>query len=223
MKLFYSVCLIALLSCQTTEQPQTLILFNGKDLSGWHIDVPAMDTTDVQSPFSAQDGLLISAGQPAGHIITDSIFQNYRLEVEYRFSGEPGNCGVLLHVSTLRALEKMFPKSIEVQMMHEDAGDFWCIMEEIEVYNMASRQGKGEDNGRRINLTDGSERPVGEWNRFIIEAVGRSVRVWLNGALVNDGFNATVDRGQIALQSEDATVEFRKLELTPIKELTALN
>ena len=153
MKLFYSLFLIVLLACQTTEQPQSQLLFNGKDLSGWHIDVPAMDTTDVESPFSVRDGLQISAGEPEGHIITDSIFQNYRLEVQYRFSGKPGNCGILLHVSTLRALDNMFPKSIEVQMMHEDAEDFWCIIEEIEVHDMASRQGKGEDGGRRVNLT----------------------------------------------------------------------
>jgi hypothetical protein len=223
MKLFYIFSLVALLSCQKAEQPQTISLFNGKDLSGWHIDVPAMDSTDVESPFSVRDGLLVSAGVPGGHIITDSVFQNYRLEVEYRWANEPGNCGVLLHTSTLRALEKMFPRSIEVQMYHGDAGDFWCIVDEIEVDDMATRAGKGEDSGRRINLTDGSENPVGDWNSFIIEAVERSVRVWLNGDLVNDGFNATADHGQIALQSEDAMVEFRKLELTPINELTPID
>jgi len=72
-----------------------------------------------------------------------------------------------------------------------------------------------------VNLTDGSERPVGEWNTFIIEALDRSIRVWLNGDLINDGFNATVDRGQISFQSERSVVEFRKVELTPIEELTA--
>ena len=33
----------------------------------------------------------------------------------------------------LRALSAMFPQSIEVQMNHEHAGDFWCIEENIEV------------------------------------------------------------------------------------------
>jgi len=28
------------------------------------------------------------------------VYQNYRLEVEYRFAGKPGNCGVLVHAST---------------------------------------------------------------------------------------------------------------------------
>ena len=30
----------------------------------------------------------------------------------------------------------MFPKSIEVQMENKNAGDFWCIVEDIEVPDM---------------------------------------------------------------------------------------
>ena len=140
----------------------------------------------------------MSAGTPEGHLITDAVFKNYRLEVEYRFASTPGNAGALIHASTPRALYGMFPKSIEVQMMHENAGDFWCIVEDIEVPDMERRRGPRETWGitegkarRIVNLMDGSERPVGEWNTMIIEAVDRSVRVWVNGDLVNDGFSAS--------------------------------
>jgi len=228
MKPLLLLCFVALLARGSDAQPQTQLLFNGKDLTGWHVDVPAMDTSSsMESPFFIRDELLVSAGEPQGHLITDSVFQNYRLEVQYRFPSTPGNAGVLIHASMPRALYGMFPKSIEVQMMHENAGDFWCIVEDIEVADMERRRGPPETWGitegkarRIVNLTDGSERPVGEWNTMIIEAVGRSVRVWLNGDLVNDGFNATADRGQIALQAEGSAVEFRKVALTPIERLT---
>src|SRR5215204_1318285 len=109
-------------------------LFNGHDLSGWHVDVPDLDKdSTLKSPFIVRDSLLVSLGTPGGHLISDSVFRNYRLEVEYRFAGVPGNCGVLVHASKPRALYEMFPKSIEVQMMHENAGDFWCIVEDIVV------------------------------------------------------------------------------------------
>jgi hypothetical protein len=220
--------LIALVAGSCAAQPQAVPLFNGQDLTGWHADVPAMDTSEtVVSPFSVRDGLLVSAGEPPGHLLTDAVFQDYRLEVQYRFPSTPGNAGVLVHASTPRALYEMFPKSIEVQMMHENAGDFWCIVEDIEVPDMEDRRGPRETWGitegearRILNLTDGSERPVGEWNTMIIEAVDRSVRVWLNGDLVNDGFNATADHGRIALQSEGSEVEFRKVALTPIDRLS---
>jgi hypothetical protein len=199
-------------------------LFNGKDLTGWHVDVPAADSNvRLRSPFVVRNGLLVSLGEPRGHLITDSTYRDYRLEVEYRFSAAPGNAGVLVHASTPRALYGMFPRSIEVQMEHGNAGDFWCILEDIRVPDMERRRGPPsqwgttEGKARRIlNLTDGSERPLGEWNVMVIEAVGRTIRVWVNGDLVNEGSDATADRGRIAVQSEGSEVELRKLSLTPI-------
>lgn len=203
-------------------------LFNGQDLTGWHMDVPERDDIpDLRNSFVVRDGNLVSLGTPRGHLITDGTFENYRLEVEYRFPGEPGNCGVLVHASTPRALYKMFPKSIEVQMNHEHAGDFWCIVEDIRVPNMVERRGPKEEwgitegkNRRILNLTDGSEKPLGEWNRMVIECIGDEVKVWVNGDLVNHGSDCTAQRGQIALQAEGAEVEFRKLNLTPITALS---
>ncbi len=74
-----------------------------------------------------------------------------------------------------------------------------------------------EGKGRRIlNLTDGSEKPVGEWNAMKIECVASDVKVWVNGALVNEGSRATASSGQIALQAEGTEVEFRRVEIGPL-------
>lgn len=199
-------------------------LFNGKDLGGWHIDVPGMDQDKtLKSPFIVRNGLLVSLGKPGGHLITDAVYENYRVEAEYRFAGEPGNCGLLVHASTPRALYGMFPKSIEVQMMHENAGDFWCIVEDITVPDMEKRRGPKENWGitegkerHILNLTDGSEKPVGEWNTMTVECLGNAIKVWVNGTMVNYGTGATASKGQIALQAEGSEVEFRKVLLTPI-------
>lgn len=218
--------LVILLPFEVAGQSQSL--FNGETLEGWHMDVPALEKdSTLRKPFVVQDGNLVSLGEPRGHLITDREFQDYRLEVEYRFIGEPGNCGVLVHASTPRALYDMFPQSIEVQMMHEHAGDFWCIVEDITVPNMVDRRGPKEEwgvregaNRRIINLTDGSENPPGEWNKMTIEAVADTVKVWVNGDLVNFGYDATATQGRIALQAEGAAVSFRKLELTPISSIS---
>ncbi len=215
---FYSSCSFA----------QSYSLFNGKDLSGWHVDIPEMDTNSTAiNPFIIRNEMLVSLGTPQGHLITDSVYRDFRLEVEYRFAGEPGNCGVLVFASTQRALYKMFPKSIEVQLMHKNAGDFWCIVEDITVPDMETRRGPKADWGvtegkeRRVkNLTDNSEKSLGEWNSMKVECVGNSVKVWVNGDLVNYGFNATASKGNIALQAEGAEVEFRKVVLTPITNLS---
>lgn len=224
--IFSALIAVGILSGYNTgAQTQPKSLFNGKDLTGWHADVPAMDQdAGVQNPFIVRNGLLVSLGTPNGHLITDAVYENYRLEVEYRFAGKPGNCGVLVHASTPRSLYSMFPKSLEVQMMHENAGDFWCIVEDIKVPDMEKRRGPREKWGitegkerRIVNLTDGSEKPLGDWNTMIIECAGDTIRVWVNGDLVNDGFECTASKGRIAVQAEGAEVEFRKLLLTPLK------
>ena len=223
MRNYVQLFLVAMVLFGACSNNKTVDLI-GDDLSGWHVDVPAMDENpDTTNPFIMRDGMLVSLGTPGGHLITDKVYSNYRLVAEYRFAGEPGNCGILVHASTPRALYGMFPKSLEVQMMHENAGDFWCIQENIKVDNMVERRGPKEEWGvsegkrRRIkNLTDGSENPVGEWNRMVIECQGDEIKVWVNDELVNHGYDCTATEGQIAVQAEGSEVEFRKLELTKL-------
>lgn len=229
-----AVFVLALIVCgskpmmTSAEDAKTVPLFNGKDLTGWHVDVPERDNNpNIKDTFIVRNGKLVSLGQPRGHLITDEEYQNYRLEVEYRFAAKPGNCGVLVHASTPRALSKMFPKSIEVQMNSGHAGDFWCIAQDIAVPDMVKRRGPMETWGttagkarRILNLTDDSEKEPGEWNTMVIECVGDEIKVWVNGDLVNHGSKCAATKGQIALQAEGAEVEFRKLELTPITKLT---
>ncbi len=222
------VALAACAACRSDEAassaPRPVSLFNGTDLAGWHADVPAADADPAVPPsFVVRDGLLVSLGSPAGHLITDAVFQDYRLVVEYRWPGAPGNCGVLVHASTPRRLYTMFPQSIECQLHAGDAGDFWCIGEDIRVPDMEARRGPpatwgvdGDRNRRILNLTDGAEAPPGAWNRMVIECRGREIEVWVNDDRVNHGSDCTADRGQIALQAEGAACEFRRIELTPL-------
>ncbi|GGM92702.1 hypothetical protein GCM10010967_27370 [Dyadobacter beijingensis] len=226
-KLFLTLALAAAISSQYAYS-QTKSLFNGKDLKGWHIDVPEMDKNPKAiNPFIVRNGLLVSLGEPGGHLITDAQYDNFRFTFNYRFAGKPGNCGALVFVSKPRDLYEMFPKSIEIQLMNQNAGDFWCIQEDIVVPDMEKRRGPKDkwgvngDKLRRIpNLTDGTEKPLGEWNSMVIECVKNSIKVWLNGVLVNYGYDATASKGQIALQSEGSEVEFKDVKLTPIKALS---
>ena len=216
-----------LIPCSVADEGKHVKLFNGKDLTGWHSDVPAADKDPkIQPSFIVRDGLLVSLGKPGGHLITDKAYQDYSLALQYRFAKNPGNCGVLVHASTPRELYGMFPKSIEVQMHHENAGDFWCIGENIVVPDMEKRRPRGKDqkfgggpkDARRIlNLTDGSENEVGEWNEMKIECRGNELKVWVNGDLVNHGSHCTANKGQIALQAEGVEVEFKGLVLTELR------
>ncbi len=223
MKKYTAIIIALMFSIAACNNEETINLIDGK-LEKWHTDVPAMDDNpDAINPFIIRDGMLVSLGVPAGHLITNEDYSDYRLVAEYRFASKPGNCGILVHVSTPRALYDMFPASLEVQMQHEHAGDFWCIQEDIKVDNMVERRGPQEEWGvsegkrRRIeNLTDGSENPSGEWNKMVIECSGDEIKVWVNDDLVNHGYDCTATSGQIAVQAEGSEVEFRTLELTKL-------
>lgn len=231
MRYRYLLILVFLsIGCSFCSTRKTSQLFNGKNLKGWHVDVPAMDTNKATiSPFIVRNGMLVSLGEPRGHLVTDAVYQDYRLKVTYRFAGKPGNCGVLVHASTPRALYRMFPKSVEVQLEHNNSGDFWCIVEDIKVEDMEKRRGPKENwgitegKGRRIVHLANAEKPLGEWNTMIVECLGKSIKVWVNGILVNSGFDCTAHKGRVALQAEGAEVEFNKVELKPVKQLTPGN
>jgi hypothetical protein len=199
-------------------------LFNGADLSGWHADVPALDANpDGAPPFVVRDGHLVSLAEPQGHLVSDGAYADYRLIVEWRWPGEPGNCGVLVHASTPRRLYDMFPQSLEVQLHAGNAGDFWCIGEDIRVPDMVVRRGPPDswgvdgDSARRIvNLNDNAELPPGEWNTLVVQCIGTEVDVWVNNRLVNSGSDCTARQGRIAIQAEGAECEFRRIQLTPL-------
>jgi hypothetical protein len=191
----------------------TISLFNGKDLSGWtyHLADPDVKMQDV---WSVQDGLLTCRGEPAGYLITEAKdFKDYVLTLQWRWhTGRGGNNGVLVHCSTPNALG-VWCKSLEVQLAHGNAGDLWIIGTTLNVPDEASRR----RDRRYINLTDNSEKPLGEWNLMEITCRSNEVTVKVNGELTNHATNLSDTQGAIALQSEGTPIQYRDIKLTPLK------
>ena len=194
----------------TTPQEESIELFNGKDVTGWTADLK--DGGKMEDVWSVKDGILCCTGKPGGVIRTKESFSNYELTVEWRWPDRGGNSGVLVHCSDPQTL-KIWPKSQEVQLHSGNAGDFWVIGEDIKTENMEKRR-----KGRNIkNLTDDSEKPIGEWNQMKIVCKGDEIIVHVNGDLVNHGTESTASEGAICLQSEGTPVQFRKVSLKKLK------
>ena len=201
-------------SAQDKKASGEVRLFNGKDLSNWtyQLDDPDAKMEDV---WSVKEGVLFCKGRPRGYIRTKKDdYSDYVLTLEWRWpeGTERGNNGVLVHTSTPNALG-IWPKSLEVQLATDNAGDFWVIGTEIDVPNEEERR----MDRRHVNLTDGSEKPIGQWNRMEITCRGDEVIVKVNGDLVNHATNCSVTKGAISLQSEGAPIEFRNIVLKPVK------
>ena len=189
-------------------------LFNGQDLSGWTFDV--LDGSAPDSIWSVEDGLLTSRGKgkSRGVIRTAGEYSDYELEFEWRWLGEPGNSGCLIHCSSAREWN-VWPKSLEIQLYHGHAGDFVFIGETIETPEDQIPTGDIQkwEVRRRYNLTDDSERPAGEWNHMRIRADSNEVTVHVNGDLVNRGNKGSAFQGAICLQAEGANLQFRRIRI----------
>ncbi|MEX0715172.1 MAG: DUF1080 domain-containing protein [Planctomycetaceae bacterium] len=193
------------------EEGEKVMLFNGKDLSNWDA-VLADENVGKDDVWSVKDGVLHCKGRPNGYIRTKDEYENYELHVEWRWPDKGGNNGVLVHTTTPGAIG-IWPKSIEVQLASGNAGDFWVIGTEIAVENAEERR-KGR---RHLNLTDDSEKPVGEWNTMDITCKGDEIIVKVNGKLVNHATKASQTKGAVTLQSEGTPAEFRNIYLVPLK------
>jgi hypothetical protein len=210
--IFFVAFFVAPLAASAAEQ-DPIALFNGRDLAGWtyHLADPNVKMEDV---WSVKDGVLRCKGKPTGYLVTKrSDLENYVLTVEWRWPGKGGNNGVLVHVTEPGALG-VWPKSLEVQLASDNAGDFWVIGTTLEIENPA---GRIEDR-RHKNLTDNSEKPLGDWNTMEITCRGGEITVKVNGDLVNHATKLSQHRGAIALQSEGTPCEFRKVELRKLGE-----
>ncbi|MGA0845806.1 MAG: 3-keto-disaccharide hydrolase, partial [Luteolibacter sp.] len=188
-------------------------LFNGKNLEGWSFDLMSADVKPEQV-WSVEDGILVCEGRPPGVIRSLKEFENYELQVEWRWplGSKPGNSGLLVHCSKPREIF-IWPKSLEVQLGHTNAGDFWMIGESVKVPDTSPE-------GRRwVKRQNSAEKPVGEWNTMRVRCQADTIQVWVNGVLMNQGSQLSVTRGAICLQSEGAKIHFRKVELRPLSEV----
>ena len=65
---------------------------------------------------------------------------------------------------------------------------------------------------------DDVESPGLEWTRFDVFCDGGHIQTYVNGVLVNEGFDATPDYGKLQLQTELAELFVRKWELWPARQ-----
>ena len=197
----------------TAAEDKPVALFNGRDLTGWtyHLDKPDVRMDDV---WSVKDGVLRCTGKPTGYLVTKkNDFENYVLTLEWRWPDKGGNNGVLVHVTTPGALG-VWPKCVEIQLGSGDAGDLWVIGTTLDMPNIEKRR----DDRRHLNLTDGSEKKLGEWNTMEITCRDDKITVKVNGTLVNEATKLSQSKGAIALQSEGTPIEFRDIKLRQLEK-----
>jgi len=204
------LCTAALLvTMQSTSAAQ---LFNGRDFSGW--ELKTTPATTIDQVFSNQaDGVIASTGQPAGFLATTASYANYTLHVEWRWSGKPGNGGVLLHISD-GPMDRVWPVSLQVQTKHGSTGDLLPMAGAA--FNEPLTSAPGTEPRIKAKTGVDSELPAGQWNVADIVSRDGVVDVTINGVAQNRVTGAKPAQGRIGFQLEGAPYELRNVQLVEL-------
>jgi hypothetical protein len=213
MKSALLLCLsVVVFSCGSDKKIE---LFNGQDLDNWNIVVDSEDG-EPKDLFYVEDGVMHTLGAPFGYIRTKESFSNYKLHVEWKWTDEPSNSGVLINV---QGKELIFPHCIEAQLMNGKAGDIVLMGKGAGITVEGSDYMVESEENRYLSITkfeESSEKAAGEWNSYDIISVDGTLELYVNGVLQNKGSSMTLTEGNIALQSEGSPLQFRNIYLQPM-------
>lgn len=186
-----------------------LTLFSGQDLGAWEL-APA-GVAQRNDVFAVREGVLVCRGEPNCYLRTVKPYSDYVLHLEWRWdpkTSKTGNSGVLLGCT---GEDRVWPRCVEAQLQHGQAGDFWNLGD------TPIKTDPARTNGKNTRKLVDAERPAGEWNEYEIAVRGGEIHLWINGQFVNHATAAGPLNGPIGLQSEGTEIHFRNIWLLPLK------
>jgi len=196
----------------STHTAGAVELFNGRDFSGWELKTSPSATVD--SVFRMlPGGVVASTGQPSGFLATLNNYRNYKLHVEWRWSGKPGNGGILLHISD-GPMDRVWPFSLQVQTKRGNAGDLLPMAGASFAEPLTSAH--GAEPRIKARTSPDSELAAGEWNVCDIVSRDGKVEVTINGVYQNSVTRSDPASGRIGFQLEGAPYELRRVELVEL-------
>jgi len=178
-KIFATLAVLVLLS-GFMFPPQSISLFNGKDLTGW--------TIYGTEKWYVDNGELVCESGPDkeyGYLATDKFYKNFDLTLQF-LQESNGNSGVFFR-STIEGT-KITGWQCEVAPPGHDTGG---------IYESYGR-------GWLVQIPDEKENilKMGEWNTLRLRVVGPKVETWLNGQQMVELVDEKIGKadGSIALQ-----------------------
>jgi len=211
--------ILASFSLRLNEEPKDGFekLFNGTDLEGWYIYLRNYGVNhDPKNIFQIrQDGVLYVTGEIFGYIATLKEYEDFHLKLEFKWGekkwpprlNQKRDSGICYFFPD-DSPDVVWPKSIECQIQEGDVGDFWMIDSTSVVVD-------GERNVLKNYATfkkhKDNEKPNGEWNTVEVIAKDGNIKHIVNGVVVNEGNDPSVQKGKILLQSEGAEVYYRNV------------
>jgi hypothetical protein len=186
-------------------------LFNGKNLDGWK-------QLNGKAKYYAEKGILIGEtvlGSPNSFLCTDEKFSDFILEYEAKVDTNL-NSGVQIRSESYPEYQNGRVHGYQVEI--DPSARAWSGG----IYDEARRQWlyslERNDKGRKSFKN-------GQWNKFRVEAIGNSIRVWVNGVPCANLLDNMTPKGFIGLQvhniGNDKKLEGIKVMWKNIRIMTA--
>ena len=252
-------CFFLFIGCKSSEKKSEsaavkenwVKLFNGKDLNDWIVKIKGHAVGEnYKNTFIVENGILkvnydayTNFDDSFGHIFFNKPFSNYKLRMQYRFTGEQvkggsgwatRNSGVMIHCENPKnmGLNQNFPVSLEVQLLgglsdgkERSTGNLCTPGTHVTMNNVLITEHCNNSNSKTHNGD--------QWVNLEIEVHNDSIiRHFINGKNVmtyeKPIIGGTVDyneavwktregtplkSGYISLQSESHPTEFKNIEI----------
>jgi len=218
MKYTLLIAVLAVASAQA-EETGFVPLFNGKDLTGWHVQGGGL------SKWTTEGGSIVCDGKASGWLATDKEYGDFTLKIDWRIK-PGGNSGIGLR----------FPSNgdpafdgFEVQILDDKAPAY---KKSGFAQHTGSIWGQVEPDESKKKLN-----PPGQWNSYEITCWGSSVIITLNGVEIKrveldqetqgargrKPLSQRPRRGFIGMQASTGRVEFRNIFIQEIGRDEALS
>ena len=183
--------LFPLFSCAQEEKKDKkeegwTTLFNGKDLSGWRV-------VNGNAPYKVENGAIVGTtvlGSANSFLATDKEYDDFILELEFMMN-EDINSGIQFRSISDPAVMEGRVHGYQFELDPSERN--WTGG----IYDEARR---GWLYPVSLNESAKSALKKGEWNTARIEAIGNTMRTWLNGVPVSSLVDSLTPKGIIALQ-----------------------
>jgi len=188
LRVFTLVLLVCMFSCKgpDKEQKPGKTLFNGQDLSGW-------TQKGGKANYKVKDGVIIGetvSGTPNSFLTTNNVYGDFILELDYKVDSSM-NSGIQIRSNSIASYQNGRVHGYQIEIDPSDRA--WSAG----IY----------DEGRRGWLVDLQNNPEAqkafkqnEWNHYRIEAIGDTIKTWINGIPAAYLIDDKTASGFIALQ-----------------------
>ncbi|MHB8973652.1 MAG: 3-keto-disaccharide hydrolase [Pirellulaceae bacterium] len=179
------------------------------DLKGWYrVAVPPTDKVGRQQWHVDPDKKLLVCDGGGGHdmLLCEKEFGDAIFHFECRYVPDEGKAGY----NSGAYIRNSRDGAIWHQAQLGDASGGYLFGE------TPAAGGKATFFTLQNEVKDTRVKPVGEWNTLELTARGKTLTLWVNGAVACEFRDCGLEKGRIGLEGEGYLIEFRNLK---VKEL----